>query len=363
MNVWRSLGVCGGKLHASGESVLFQCEHDRVRRPNRHKHRYSVWVRRTALLHFVFHRDDMAYPAWLDQTDRQDAPTLFYRWLHHRLRADCCRRIRRRANSPVTSALGFLQHSAPFKNYFEIQFQRYVIFCENLSCEKTNRFGVSADAYPVHNPIHSIPFIGTAVFAFEGIALIIPIRESMAEQEKFPAVMRGMLVFMFVLLSGFGLVCYLAWGNTVPSVALNAPDWSWEMMCIQLGYVVAGACGFPIITFPCFDVVESYLFHNMPQSEKRKWLKNLTRTTLTVSMAFCAIIAGADVELFISFVGSMCCIPLATLFPALIHRKVNPGPENLSDAILFLSGIILLPVCVWTDIQSANEQGLLSNLF
>ena len=45
-------------------------------------------------------------------------------------------------------------------------------------------------------------FIGTAVFAFEGIGLIIPVVESMKEPKKFPYVLSGVMIVLTALFAG-----------------------------------------------------------------------------------------------------------------------------------------------------------------
>lgn len=39
-------------------------------------------------------------------------------------------------------------------------------------------------------------FIGTAVFSFEGIGLVIPITDAMREPRKFPMVLTGVMIFL-----------------------------------------------------------------------------------------------------------------------------------------------------------------------
>ena len=71
----------------------------------------------------------------------------------------------------------------------------------------------------------SIPFLGTAVYVFEGVALLIPIRESMQQPHKFDTVFHVMMGIIFAILASFGLLGYVAWGPDmhVPAVINMLP--------------------------------------------------------------------------------------------------------------------------------------------
>lgn len=68
-------------------------------------------------------------------------------------------------------------------------------------------------------------FIGTAIFAFEGIGLIIPVQESMIYPAHFPAVLAkvmGTIAVIFIVIGGMG---YLTFGKHVQTVILlNLPQ-------------------------------------------------------------------------------------------------------------------------------------------
>lgn len=55
----------------------------------------------------------------------------------------------------------------------------------------------------------------TAVFAFEGIGLVLPVYESMREPQKFTRVLSGVMVGSMVLFASGGLLAYLAYGSDI----------------------------------------------------------------------------------------------------------------------------------------------------
>lgn len=68
-------------------------------------------------------------------------------------------------------------------------------------------------------------FFGTALFSYEGIALILPLRNSMREPEKFTNRFGVLNVTMFFITALFiftGFVSYMRWGDEVAgSITLN----------------------------------------------------------------------------------------------------------------------------------------------
>lgn len=70
-------------------------------------------------------------------------------------------------------------------------------------------------------------FFGTTIFAFEGIALVLPLKNAMKEPQSFSKVF-GVLNVGMVFVSGifisFGAIGYWKYGeDTAPSLTLNLP--------------------------------------------------------------------------------------------------------------------------------------------
>ena len=80
----------------------------------------------------------------------------------------------------------------------------------------------------------------TAVFSFEGIGLIIPITESMAEPRRFPAVITYVMFFLTSLFVGAGCLGYLTFGSDIKAVViLNLPQNDKLLNAVQFLYSVA----------------------------------------------------------------------------------------------------------------------------
>lgn len=76
--------------------------------------------------------------------------------------------------------------------------------------------------------LHSLPlFFGTVIFAFEGIALVLPLQNSMKKPHSFSkkfGVLNVGMVFVTAIYITFGAIGYWKYGeNTQDSLTLNLP--------------------------------------------------------------------------------------------------------------------------------------------
>ncbi|RCK63948.1 Vacuolar amino acid transporter 4 [Candida viswanathii] len=166
-------------------------------------------------------------------------------------------------------------------------------------------------------------FIGTAIFAFEGIGLIIPIQESMIHPNNFPKVLGQVIFSITVIMVVVGGLGYLTFGENVNTVILlNLPQDSPMVIITQLLYSLAILLSTPLQLFPAIRLLESKLiFGSGKISPSVKWLKNLFRTAFVVFTAYIAFIGGQNLDKFVSFVGCFACIPLVYMYPPILHLK------------------------------------------
>jgi proton-coupled amino acid transporter len=160
-------------------------------------------------------------------------------------------------------------------------------------------------------------FIGTAIFTFEGIGLIIPIQESMKQPNKFPKVMFAVMIIITTVFVTMGAVSYAAYGSKTETVVLlNLPLDSKLANGVQLLYSVAILLSTPLQIFPAIKITENALFAKSGKYNPYiKWQKNVYRFFFT---AVCAAIAwgGADnLDKFVALVGNFACIPLVYIYP------------------------------------------------
>ncbi|GME93930.1 unnamed protein product [Ambrosiozyma monospora] len=104
-------------------------------------------------------------------------------------------------------------------------------------------------------------FIGVAIFAFEGIGLIIPVQESMKYPEQYPKVLLAVILVCSALFIGVGTLGYTTYGDDVQTVViLNLPQDSIAVNSIQFFYALAIMLSVPLQLLPAVRIMETRLF-------------------------------------------------------------------------------------------------------
>jgi proton-coupled amino acid transporter len=167
------------------------------------------------------------------------------------------------------------------------------------------------------NPGSWTLFIGTAIFTFEGIGLIIPIQTGMKDPKKFPKVLGGVMIIITVIFVSAGALSYAAFGSKTKTVVLlNMPQDNKFVNAVQFIYSLAILLSTPLQIYPAIEITSQQLFSRTGKYNPYvKWKKNFFRFFM---VAICACIAWAgagDLDKFVSLVGSFACIPLVFIYP------------------------------------------------
>lgn len=173
-----------------------------------------------------------------------------------------------------------------------------------------------ADVQPF-NPVSWTLLIGTAIFTYEGVGLVIPIQESMKRPQQFVPVLALVMVLITVVFLSMGILGYAAFGSTTETVIiLNLPQDDKFVNSIQLFYSLAILLSTPLQLFPAIRILENGLFTRSGKYNPGiKWKKNGFRFMLVFFCALVAWIGAADLDKFVSIVGSFACVPLVYVYP------------------------------------------------
>ncbi|GMM28769.1 Avt4 protein [Martiniozyma asiatica (nom. inval.)] len=186
-------------------------------------------------------------------------------------------------------------------------------------------------------------FIGVAIFAFEGIGLIIPVQQSMKYPQQFPLVLTAVITTCCFLFIGVGTLGYLTYGDSVQTVViLNLPQNAIPVICIQFFYALAIMLSVPLQLLPAIRIIETRIFGKRASgrvNSKTKWLKNIFRTFITIGTCVLAWAGSDDLDLFVSIVGCTACVPLVYMYPAMLHAKIYGGLAIFDWSLVIFGGV------------------------
>lgn len=194
-------------------------------------------------------------------------------------------------------------------------------------------------------------FIGTAIFAFEGIGLIIPIQDSMKHPESFPLVLGLVIMTISVLMLVIATIGYLAYGADIQTVILlNLPQGNLAVQLIQFFYSCAILLSIPLQIFPAIAIIEKKVLFPSASGKNDKWIKWSKNAFRSMFVVMCILISwygAANLDKFVSFVGCFACIPLVYMYPPMFHLKTNPESKGF-DYLLLVIGFFAM---VYTSYQ------------
>lgn len=180
----------------------------------------------------------------------------------------------------------------------------------------------------LYNLHGTLVYLGTAMYAFEGVAVLLPVEDKMETPQLMPQVVCWTLGFALFLQISFAFIAYLNYrGRTQSIVTISLADGQIaggiaSVVFVQLAWVVEVLLTFPLQLFPAVRILE----HSCSITERNsglKWTKNLMRAGIVLLCMLVSLFGYTSVDNMVSMIGALGCIPLAITYPALFHYKVK----------------------------------------
>ena len=186
--------------------------------------------------------------------------------------------------------------------------------------------------------------IGSAIFTFEGIGLILPIQSSMKNPEKFSTLLYLVMFIITIIFTSVGVLCYATFGDeTKTEIISNFPQTDKLVNAVQFLYSLAVLVGTPVQLFPALRILEGRLFgHRSGKKDAAtKWKKNFFRMSIVVLCGAISVAGASDLDKFVALIGSFACIPLVYIYPAFLHYKgvTENRWVKAGDVLLMIVGL------------------------
>ncbi|XP_076264051.1 proton-coupled amino acid transporter-like protein acs isoform X2 [Rhynchophorus ferrugineus] len=189
----------------------------------------------------------------------------------------------------------------------------------------------SIDSQPAFESVTKLPiFFGTAIFALEGIGVVMPLENNMKTPQHFigcPGVLNTGMTFVVILYASTGFFGFLKYGEeTEGSVTLNLPQDEILAQSVKIMIAVAIFFTYALQFYVPMEIIWKALKNNF-SADKQNFANYTIRIVLVILTVVLAILIP-NLGAFISLVGAVCLSMLGLIFPAtidLITFYENPG--------------------------------------
>ncbi|KAM7348057.1 proton-coupled amino acid transporter-like protein pathetic [Cochliomyia hominivorax] len=202
-------------------------------------------------------------------------------------------------------------------------------------------------------------FFGTALFSFEGVALILPLRNAMKKPEKFNSRFGVLNVTMVGITAIFiitGFIGYLRWGEDVQgSLTLNLDPNNTLSQVVKIVAALGVFFGYPIQFYIMIRIIWVPMKQGSPAAQKYPITIQVVLRFFMVLFTFGVALLVPKLHLFISLIGAFCSTALAFVFPVFVDFVIRAQtPKNLGTWV-YLKNILILILAMFGIITGTYE--------
>ncbi|XP_058829118.1 neutral amino acid uniporter 4-like [Topomyia yanbarensis] len=166
-------------------------------------------------------------------------------------------------------------------------------------------------------------YFGTAIFAFEGIALVLPLQNAMKKPANFGrplGVLNVGMCAVTLIFASLGFVGYLKWGENVKSsLTLNLPEDEVLAQSVKVMVSLGILLGYALQFFIAIQIMLPAVLRRFSCGATNPVLVELAFRTVMVLVTFTVAESILNVGALISLIGALCSTALALVFPPVLQ--------------------------------------------
>mmetsp|Transcript_99091 Transcript_99091/g.212282 ORF Transcript_99091/g.212282 Transcript_99091/m.212282 type:complete len:544 (+) Transcript_99091:180-1811(+) len=200
-------------------------------------------------------------------------------------------------------------------------------------------------------------FLGTAIFSFEGLPLVLPIRSAMAKPQGFLRVFTPVFILVVALVMLAGFLGYFAYGSSVHTTVLIDMPRSKNKLgpTAKLAFMFALALSTPLQFLPAARVTELWAFGVMKPTVSH-WRQNILRLLEVTAFALIAYFGDKVFGKILAIIGAFCSCPIGIIYPTIFHLKLcaKSRPEVITDVFLLGVGLAAMVLTAYFTFGSGG---------
>ncbi|XP_055523880.1 proton-coupled amino acid transporter 1-like [Wyeomyia smithii] len=192
-------------------------------------------------------------------------------------------------------------------------------------------------------------YFGTAIFAFEGIALVLPLHNAMRNPDDFGrplGVLNVGMAAVTLIFASLGFLGYLKWGDDVKSsLTLNLPKEEILAQSVKVMVSLGILLGYALQFFIAIQIMLPSVLRRVRWGKSYPVLVELCFRTAMVLVTFAIAESVLNVGALISLIGALCSTALALVFPPVLQLILGMAESECQPA---LSNANRIGWFVWT---------------
>lgn len=202
-------------------------------------------------------------------------------------------------------------------------------------------------------------FIGTSFYMMEGaITLLVPLQQAIQRKEdraKFPKVNERVTIGIVTFYMIFCMISIAAFGMSIET-ALTASLTGFVANTTQLAYSINVILTFPLQAFPALEVACQAV--GIGQKAEDNFRRNVFATLVTFTLGAIAVVAYDYLDIVVSLLGSLFGVPLALMFPPIMHNNLVPNSSptrKFMNKLVVCFGFVAMAFTSISTIASINS--------
>jgi len=237
----------------------------------------------------------------------------------------------------------------------------YYIFSTPLPDANSLPWFSSPDNFPI--------FFGTAIFAFEGISVVLPIENQMTKKEDMLGcigVLNTSMVIIACLYIGMGFFGYLKYGADIASsITLNLPQEDILAQSSLIMFSLAIFFSYALQFYVVMDIIGPNVIK--PRVSERMYLPVEYATRILITVFTLGLAASVPyLDLLVSLLGAVKMSTLSLMAPALIDSSAHWNSDSkpwfiyrcIKNSIIFVIGFLACVIGTYISLVAIIENAM-----